>query len=72
MSLERLYLGRNQITDEGCAALASALRGGVLPALRAPDEHAWGGSYFVGANDLAGAKADVLAALRERGTEASV
>ena len=32
-SLEILGLGDNQITDEGCAALASALRGGALPAL---------------------------------------
>ena len=32
-SLEQLYLYSNQITDEGCAALASALRGGALPAV---------------------------------------
>ena len=32
-SLRSLWLGFNQITDEGCAALASALRGGALPAL---------------------------------------
>ena len=33
-SLERLGLGyNNQITDAGCATLASALRGGALPAL---------------------------------------
>ena len=30
-SLERLFLINNQITDEGCAALASALAGGALP-----------------------------------------
>ena len=34
-SLEILGLDDNQITDEGCAALASALRGGALPALKA-------------------------------------
>ena len=28
-----LSLCDNQITDEGCTALASALRGGALPAL---------------------------------------
>ena len=34
-SLKKVYyLDNNQITDEGCAALASALRGGALPALR--------------------------------------
>ena len=33
-SLEDLYLDYNQITDAGCAALASALRGGKLPALK--------------------------------------
>ena len=33
-SLVRLDLDHNQITDEGCAALASALRGGALPALK--------------------------------------
>ena len=33
-SLEILGLDDNQITDEGCAALASALRGGALPALK--------------------------------------
>ena len=33
-SLEVLYLTNNQITDAGCAALASALRGGALPALK--------------------------------------
>ena len=33
-SLESLYLDYNQITNAGCAALASALRGGALPALR--------------------------------------
>ena len=32
-SLRSLYLTSNQITDEGCAVLASALRGGALPAL---------------------------------------
>ena len=32
-SLERLDLDENQIADEGCAALASALRDGALPAL---------------------------------------
>ena len=32
-SLENLHLGFNQITDAGCATLASALRGGALPAL---------------------------------------
>ena len=31
--LEELHLLGNQITDEGCAALASALGGGALPAL---------------------------------------
>ena len=33
-SLEELWLDRNQITDAGCATLASALRGGALPALK--------------------------------------
>ena len=33
-ALEGLYLRRNQITDAGCATLASALRGGALPALK--------------------------------------
>ena len=33
-SLELLDLDNNQITDEGCAALASALRGGALPVLK--------------------------------------
>ena len=32
-SLKRLYLPYTQITDAGCAALASALDGGALPAL---------------------------------------
>ena len=32
-SLEQLHLGYNQITDEGCATLASALRDGALPEL---------------------------------------
>ena len=32
-SLQLLSLSSNQITDEGCAALASALRSGALPAL---------------------------------------
>ena len=30
---EYLFLKENQITDAGCATLASALRGGALPAL---------------------------------------
>ena len=33
-SLEKLDLKDNQITDEECGALASALRGGALPALK--------------------------------------
>ena len=33
-SLKLLYLRNNRITDECCATLASALRGGALPALR--------------------------------------
>ena len=33
-SLECINLSDNQIADEGCAALASALRGGALPALK--------------------------------------
>ena len=33
-SLEELDLFGNQITDAGCATLASALRGGALPALK--------------------------------------
>ena len=33
-SLQNLYLYDNQTTDEGCTALASALRGGALPALK--------------------------------------
>ena len=33
-SLEQLRLGINQITDAGCATLASTLRGGALPALK--------------------------------------
>ena len=33
-SLKELDLQRNQITDAGCATLASALRGGALPALK--------------------------------------
>ena len=36
-SLQFLDLDDNQITDEGCAALASALRGGELPALKKLD-----------------------------------
>ena len=32
--LEELRLQRNQITDAGCATLATALRGGALPALK--------------------------------------
>ena len=32
-SLEELFLDHNQITDAGCATLASALRGGSLPAI---------------------------------------
>ena len=32
-SLTLLALDRNQITDEGCAALASSLRSGALPSL---------------------------------------
>ena len=56
-SLEVLYLDDNQITDEGCAALASALRGGALPALR---------SLYLGDNPSsaqaqAGAEAQLLA-----------
>ena len=46
--LEKLLLNAHQITDEGCAALASALSGGALPALRNLDlnenpasEEAW-------------------------------
>ena len=31
--LKQLYLGRTDITDAGCAALAAALDSGVLPAL---------------------------------------
>ena len=33
-SLKRLELDSNQITDAGCDTLASALRGGALPALK--------------------------------------
>ena len=33
-SLERLYLGDNQITEAGCAALVAALDRGALPAVR--------------------------------------
>ena len=29
-----LHLNRNEITDAGCATLASAMRGGALPALK--------------------------------------
>ena len=36
-SLERLDLDYNQITDAGCATLASALRRGALPALEVLD-----------------------------------
>ena len=36
-SLERLDTELNDITDAGCATLASALRGGALPALRRLD-----------------------------------
>ena len=32
--LEELYLGDTQITDDGCAYLASRLRSGALPALQ--------------------------------------
>ena len=32
-SLVSLYIGGNEITDAGCATLASSLRGGALPAL---------------------------------------
>ena len=38
-SLEELDLGRNQITDAGFATLASALRGGALPALKTLYSH---------------------------------
>ena len=31
--LKQLYLGRTDITDAGCAALAAALNSGALPAL---------------------------------------
>ena len=31
--LERLYLGRTQVTDAGCATLVAALDSGALPAL---------------------------------------
>ena len=34
-ALEVLSLNGNQVTDAGCATLASALRGGALPALKA-------------------------------------
>jgi Ran GTPase-activating protein (RanGAP) involved in mRNA processing and transport len=34
-SLEVLFLNGNQITDAGCATLASALCAGALPALKA-------------------------------------
>ena len=37
LSLQLLYLFGNQITDEGCAALASALRNGALPVLKTLD-----------------------------------
>ena len=36
-SLDTLDLPNNQITDAGCATLASGLRGGALPALRVLD-----------------------------------
>ena len=35
--LEELHLGRSQITDDGCAQLASRLRSGALPALEGLD-----------------------------------
>ena len=35
--LEQLDLQYNRITDAGCATLASALRGGALPALKQLD-----------------------------------
>ena len=38
-SLEVLYLDYNQITDAGCATLASALRGAALPALKTLYSH---------------------------------
>ena len=36
-SLQRLILHGNQITDEGCAAFASAISGGALPAINQLD-----------------------------------
>ena len=36
-SLKKLWLRHNEITDEGCAALASALRNGALPVLKTLD-----------------------------------
>ena len=37
--LEQLDLQYNRITDAGCATLASALRGGALPALKTLYSH---------------------------------
>ena len=47
-SLEQLVLEYNQITDAGGATLASALRGGALPALKLLDLK---GSFYV-ADDI--------------------
>ena len=59
-SLEELWLDRNQITDAGCATLASALRGGALPALKRLD---------LGHNPAASqqSKAEVQAAIARSG-----
>ena len=58
-SLKDLHLNSNQITDAGCATLASALRGGALPALK---------QLLLGDNPAISqqAKAEVRAALEAR------
>jgi hypothetical protein len=57
--LETLYLMRTQITDAGCAALASALESGALPALK-------GMIHLGGIPASAAAQAAVQAVLHQR------
>ena len=55
--LKEIYLGRTQVTAAGCAALASALRSGALPALD---------SFYIEGNRLRGqASTTAIAAVRE-------
>ena len=58
--LKQLYLNHAQITDAGCAALAAALDGGALPALKT--------ILLYGIPASAAAKATVDEALESRAT----